>query len=70
MLTKQVLYGLSHTQSISLWLFLEIGRGLTNYLPELASNWYPFDLSLLGSEDYRWKLLSPARLGSECFINS
>jgi hypothetical protein len=49
---------------------LEIGRGLTNYLPELASNWYPFDLSLLGSEDYRWKLLSPARLGSECFINS
>jgi hypothetical protein len=60
---KQALYLFEpHRQSILLWLFWK--WDLANYLPRLALNHDPPDLSFLSSYDYRCEQLLPSKLSS------
>jgi hypothetical protein len=50
MFAKQELYSLSHASSpFFILIILEMGGGLMKYLPRLASNLDPHDLSLPSS---------------------
>jgi hypothetical protein len=57
-LTKQVLYCLSHRSSPFCSGCFGDG-GLTNYSPGLTSNLDPLDLSLTNSQDYTYESLVP-----------